>query len=73
MVDLCLARLGKTIKGGCMNIEKIWKRIEMLEKKAKAKYIDQIPWRFIVECLSEDEQREYKKLCKKVGIRVFWD
>lgn len=56
-----------------MNNEKTWKRIEELEKKAKEKYIDQIPWRFVVECLSEDEQKEYKKLCKKVGIRLAID
>lgn len=56
-----------------MRKEKTWKRIDELEKKAKEKYLDQVPWKFVIECLSEDEQREYKELCKKVGIRIFWD
>ena len=43
-----------------------WKRIEELEKRAKDRFINYSDWDYVIECLDEDEQEEYKKLLKEV-------
>jgi len=54
-------------KGEKMNsTEKKELRIEELEEKARRKYIEYSDWKYVIDCLDDDEQKEYKKLMKQV-------
>ena len=48
------------------SLEKKEQRIEELEEKARRKYIEYSDWKYVIECLSDDEQKEYKKLMEEV-------
>ena len=50
-----------------MNRSEIVKRMVELEEKANTKYQSVIGFSEILECLSEEEQKEYEKLRKALN------
>jgi len=43
-------------------IDELSAKMKTLEIKAKARYLDNTEWDYIIEALDEDEQEEYHKL-----------